>query len=198
MAKGKPIRIGLDLDGVVARHALGGFWVVLRKAKEKVLKQMHTPSYYYPNTPLERFVWRMINHLRIPFKDKEGLFPSLIKEKRGEFFLITGRFKFLEEQTLAWLKKYGLDGYFARVLVNTENEDPIFFKAKAINQLNLDFFVDDDLEVVNELRRLTKTKLCWIVPGHRNKGENHHQEIVGHTDLVDALEKIFKSKKDTS
>jgi len=33
-------RIGLDLDGVVARHSLRGFWIRLRLLKEKFLKKM--------------------------------------------------------------------------------------------------------------------------------------------------------------
>lgn len=185
----KPIRIGFDLDGVIAKHSFGGFWVVLRRLKERVLRGLHSSSYYYPSTDLEKLAWKVINWLRVPFNDEKELFSSLACG--NEFYLVTGRFKFLEKQTVNWLKKYRLDGHFSKVLINTEDLNPILFKAKVIKKLGLDFFVDDDLEVIRELKKRTAAKLCWLVPSHRSKSDNYDGEIESCASLDEYLRRIL-------
>lgn len=177
----KILKIGVDLDGVIAQHSLGGFWVVLRKLKERILKTTRSANWYYPNTFLEKLAWRIINWLRVPFTDKDGLFASLAGENKARFYLVTSRFKFLEKLTGSWLKKYHLDKYFAGVLINTKDIDPLVFKAKVINDKDMDFFIEDDLDVIDYLEKNTSAKLCWVVPGH--------------TDFIDTLKRLFPKKK---
>lgn len=188
----KIIRIATDCDGVIATHSLKGFWVKLRVLKEKILRKVHSPAYYYPSTMIEKFVWEMINWLRKPFLDGNGLFPQLAGKSDVQFYLVTGRFKFLEKQTKDWLKKYQLQNFFHKILVNIDDIDPIVFKAKAIKKFNLDYFIDDDLEVLNYLKKHTKAKLYWIVPGPHRKSENGDKQIENCRDFLDALKKIFK------
>lgn len=188
-------RIGVDLDGVIARHSLGGFWVVLRKVKERILKTTHSQKWYYPNTFLEKLAWRIINWLRVPFADKGGFFASLAKENKARFYLVTSRFKFLEKSTADWLKKYHLDKYFAEVLINNKDIDPLIFKAKTINDRGLDFFIDDDLDVIDYLKKNTNAKLFWVVPGHKDKKDNNHHDVESGDDFTDTLRKIFPRVK---
>lgn len=187
----KIIKIGVDLDGVVARHSLGGFWVVLRKLKERILKTTQSANWYYPNTFLEKLAWRIINWLRIPFTDKDSFFASLATDQKAEFYLVTSRFKFLENLTQGWLKKHGLDGHFAQVLINRQDSDPLIFKAKIINEHKLDFFIDDDLDVIDYLKKNTKAKLFWVVPGHKDKKDNNHHDVESGADFTDTLRKLF-------
>lgn len=154
----KTIKIGLDLDGVISRHTFGGFWFRLRKIKEKLLKKAHDSSYYYPKTWLERAAWLVIDWFRPPLREKD-LFCSLARKKKFQFFLITGRFQFLERLTQKWLKKYQLFDCFEKIFLNKQRLDPREFKAKKINQLGLDFFLDDDLETVLYLRKKTSAKI---------------------------------------
>lgn len=195
MAKKKIIKIGIDLDGVVARHSLGGFWVWARKIKEKILKKMRSSTHYYPNTPFERLAWKVIDGVRKPFVDKGNLFTSLSKKNDIRFYLVTSRFKFLEKLTKNWLKKYRLNSSFYRVLINTDDIDPLFFKAKAIKDYGLDFFVDDDLEVIDYLKNKTAAKLYWVVPDHKNENDNPDSRVKNCQDFPEALKKISKLLK---
>lgn len=184
----REIKIGCDLDGVVARHILGGIFVKIRVFKEKFLKKIHSKSYYYPQTKIEELAWIIINWWRVP--DKEGV--KLLKKFHSQgfyLFLITSRFKFNYPSTTKWLKKFSLFPLFTKVLVNVFDEDPINFKIKMVGQEKLDYFIDDDLEVLNALCQ-TEAKLYWVVPGHRNGDENGTQRIHNCQSLSDALTKI--------
>lgn len=187
------IKIGCDLDGVVAKHSLGGLWVKLRILKERMLKKAKDKDYYYPKTELERFAWKIINWLRVA--DKEG--TDLLKKLKGEnfiFYLVTSRLKFNYSSTIDWLKKRTLLPVFEEVLVNVQNENPVEFKVKAVEREKINYFIDDDLEVLTALCR-TKAKLFWVIPGHRNGEENHEGRITNCQSFADALGEIAREIK---
>ena len=186
--KTKEIRVGLDLDGVVAKHGLGGFWVKVRIIKEAILKSVHSKKYYFPKTKLEQLAWVTINWCRVPDKKGLDLLKSLA-EKKFRFFLISSRLKFNYPSTIKWLKKYKLFDLFEKVLLNTKDGNPIYFKVEKIGSEKIDFFIDDDLEVLIALCQ-TKAKLFWVVPGHRNGDENHENKITNCGSYKEALEKI--------
>lgn len=151
-------RIGFDLDGVIAQHVLAGFWFKLRKLKEKILRKSHDQTYYYPKSSLERLAWRFIDWGRPPLQEKKE-FCRLAKKRNFEFYLITGRFRFLEKLTRQWLKKYGLADCFQEIVINVQDQDPMKFKLAKIKSLKLDYFIDDEEEVVNFLRQQTSAKI---------------------------------------
>lgn len=184
------IRIGCDLDGVVARHSLGGLWVKIRILKEKILKKAKDKDYYYPKTELERTAWKLINWLRVPDEDGLNLFQKL-KNENFDFYLITSRLKFNYSSTIKWLKKYKIFSLFEEVLVNVADENPVEFKLKAVEKNEINYFIDDDLEVLIKLCQ-TKAKLFWVVPGHRNGAENQQNQIETCSTFSEALKKISK------
>lgn len=186
--KPKEIRVGLDLDGVIARHSLGGFWVKIRIIKEAILKGTHSKEYYFPKTKLEQLAWIAINWYRVPDRRGIGLLKSL-SGKKFCFFLISGRLKFNYSSTMKWLNKYKLLNLFKKVFLNTKDENPTYFKAEKIKGEKIDFFIDDDLEVLIALCQ-TEAKLFWVVPGHRNGDENHENKITNCGSYKEALEKI--------
>ncbi|MGB9637467.1 MAG: hypothetical protein ACPLY7_01575 [Microgenomates group bacterium] len=194
MKKKNEIRVGVDLDGVVAKHSFGGLWVKLRVGKEKFLKKVGSRTYYYPKTKIEQFTWLIINWSRVP--DKEGL--SLLKflKKSGfRFYLISSRLNFNCPSTIKWLKKYKLIPLFEEVFLNNQDQNPISFKREKVKEKRIDYFVDDDLEVLEALC-VTGAKLFWVVPGHRNGDENHHGKIQNCQSFKEALEKIsLESRK---
>lgn len=197
MKGAKEIRVGLDLDGIVAKHSLGGFWVKVRLLKERYLRKVHSKDYYYPKTRLEQLAWKIINWCRVPDKEGVVLLKRLI-EQNFHFYLISSRLKFNYPSTIKWLKRYKLLGFFDKVLLNTEDKNPVFFKTEKVKEEKIDFFVDDDLEVLTALCP-TEAKLFWVVPGHRNGNENHGGKIKNCRSLKNALEKInLELKKSTS
>ena len=152
------IKVGFDLDGVIAQHTLGGFWFRLRKLKEKILKKTDGKEYYYPKSFLEKAAWLIIDWCRPPLKEKK-VFCALAKDKKFQFFLITGRFKFLDKLTRRWLDKHGLTGCFEAVIINNTDLDPRRFKAEKIKSLKLDYFIDDERETVRFLRKRALAKI---------------------------------------
>lgn len=154
------IRLGLDLDGVLAEHPLGGVFFYVRQIKEKILKKVEK-RYYYPDTFLEQKAWIVINSIRRPNKRGIGLLRKLVEEERVEVYCITSRFKFLENLTQRWLKFYRLYDS-VKLFVNKDDLYPNEFKAKVINDLGIEVFVDDDFEAISFLRKKTKAKLFWL------------------------------------
>lgn len=187
----KTIRIGLDLDGVVAQHPWGGFWVWLRKLKEGTLKSACPSTYYYPSTFLERWAWMVIDWMKKPVFDQEGILAKLASQDQVKLYIITSRFIFLEKLTKKWLRKHKLDDFFHRVLINTEDLEPIVFKTNIVKEHNLSFFIEDDLEVINSLKKKTKAQFFWIVPPHKNKKENRDLKVKVKKSAIEALKEIL-------
>ncbi len=73
------IRIGFDLDGVIAAHPFGGLFLALRKIKERWLFKSHDPHYYYPETAVEKYIWKLINGFRPPTKNARELLKFISK-----------------------------------------------------------------------------------------------------------------------
>lgn len=195
MVKKEVIKIGVDLDGVIATHPLKGFWVKLRRLKEKILKKVNSTTYYYPATLLEKTSWKAINWLKKPISDQGGLFSSLAQKNEVQFYLVTGRFNFLDKLTKKWLEKHQLKDFFYKIQINSDDLDPTIFKEKAVKKLGLDIFIDDDLEVLEYLKNRTKAKLFWIVPKYLNKIVNLNSRIENCGGFLDALRKIFNLPK---
>ena len=190
--KGKSIRVGVDLDGVLAKHSIGGLWVSLRRLKESLLKKTYSSSYYYPSSSIEKFAWKIINSRRKPFNHKRELTLPILEKNNLELYLVTSRFKFLEKLTFKWLKKYNLDHLFKKIIVNNKDTDPITFKAETVKTLNLDCFIDDDYEVVCHLQEKLNKKVYWINPHSGPTDKKKHKPIVICNNFSEALDKVIK------
>jgi hypothetical protein len=87
--------------------------------------------------------------------------PNLIN--KNKYFLISGRFNFLKGRTDNFIKQYGLEKVFKAMYFNYKNEQPHQFKETVIKKLNLDRFVDDDLQVLEYLSdKNRETKFFWL------------------------------------
>ncbi len=187
------IKVGFDLDGVLARHCLDYFWFKIRKQKESGLIANGGMSHFYPKNRWEKLVLKTINYLRrISFSDKNKIKTW---SNLGDFqlFLITARFSFLKQLTLDWLECNNLTNLFSQIVINKEDQDPIQFKSLAINTEGLDVFIDDDLEVLEKLAVSTKAKLFWLIPGWRQKAENKRKDIVVISSIEEALKKLTQT-----
>jgi len=194
-SKTKIIKIGFDLDGVLAKHSLGGFWFRLRKAKEKILKNLGASSYYYPKTFLERWAWMIIDWFRRPLaKGEKKLLIDFARCQNVKVFLVTGRFGFLKGLTLRWLQKNNLFSCFDKIVVNVNDGDPTLAKARSISKLKIDYFVDDDLEVLKKLTKISSAKLFWLVPQYRNERENSNPQIRSVTNLAQVFREVISKE----
>lgn len=130
-------------------------------------------SYRIPKTSVERSL-RKLTHVRIlrP-RIKENInfvrhFPHNPHPHR--LYLVSGRFGFLKKTTDKLLRLYHLRDAFTSVYLNTKNEQPHKFKERMIKKLNLDLFIDDDLDLLKYLKETCpRTKLVWYNPSDKKK-----------------------------
>lgn len=186
----KRIRISFDLDGVVASPLLDGALINLRILKEHLLRSLgDKKGYFYPKTSLERRAWSFLNNLRTPNKDLRIL-QKIKGEGTASLYLITGRFNFLEKQTLLWLEKHNLNNLFDKIFINTKDLNPTAFKSKILGDEAIDFHLDDDLEVIKDLRTSVSTKISWL-----NGGRGKPKHSPRFSSLKDFIEDIKLSSE---
>lgn len=109
---------------------------------------------------------RKISHFglfRPPIKENISFVQGLAKKNNHKLFLISGRFGFLKEITQTLLKRYKLEAIFEEMIFNFADQQPHIFKDRVVEKLNLDAYIDDDLELLLFLqKRNKKTKLFWL------------------------------------
>jgi len=160
----KTLKVGFDLDGVILYNPIRVFRVIsksLKFIKPVLLKQKKSP-FFIPKTKLEKNLWFLLH--------KSSLWPAqglselkkMVKNGSIEAYLITSRFDFLADDLTKWVKKIDGQSIFKKVYYNKKNLQPNLFKEKTINDLHLDYFVEDNWDIIEKLSRHTKAKIIWI------------------------------------
>lgn len=168
MRKGKVIRIGFDFDGVIAYNPFRiiRFPIALFK---KVFLHKKTLKFYYPGSELEKKLWILAHESSyFPAKGFSKL-RRLIEDGKIEAYIVTGRYSFLEKSLKRWLRRYKAENLFKEYYINKKDEQSHLFKEKMIKKLDLDYFVEDNLDIVNHLSSRSsvlgskfKTEVHWI------------------------------------
>jgi len=181
----KELKIAFDLDGVIASPIFDGLLINLRILKEHLIKSIgHTSDYFYPKSPQERYIWRLLNKLRKPVRDLNCL-QSLKNGPGIAILLITSRFKFLEEDTFKWLRKYGLENLFDKICINNKDLNPVEFKIRTLNENLINYYLDDDVEIIENIRTQVKTKVYW-----RNDKKHRNSEIENCKSIYEFIKEI--------
>jgi uncharacterized HAD superfamily protein len=159
--KGKIIRIGLDFDGVVAYNPFRIIRAPITYFKRRILG-IRKLQFYIPKSAPERFVWTVVH--------ESSMFPAFgctkLKELSHrddlEFHLITARFHFLQKSVDRWLSRYGLAEVFSGVHLNKYDKQPHEHKLEIIRTLKLDYYVEDNWDIISYLTGKTETEIFWI------------------------------------
>lgn len=151
--------IGLDLDGVlVGLPPFTSATVIETLYKDQKSDKL---KYRFPG-PLEQKV-RRLSHLpfvRPPIKNNCDIVYK--DSEKYDLFLVTGRFKFLEDLTMKWLQKYNLYSCFKKIYINVNNMQPHIFKSETIAKLKLSSYIDDDFDsIMYCATRNKKTHFYW-------------------------------------
>jgi len=168
MKQQKKIRLGFDLDGIIVDKPP----LVPKKMIERLFKgSKESLSYRFPKSKLEQFI-RKLSHFylfRPAIRRNIVLIRNLKQLKNYQVFLISSRYSFLAKETKLWLKKRRIANIFKEIYLNTENEAPHLFKEKMINKLRINYFFEDDHDIVNYLRKkLQKTEVLLV--GQNSEG----------------------------
>jgi hypothetical protein len=115
-------------------------------------KTNHKLKYRIPSR-LEQMI-RIVSHhpiFRTPIMENLNYIKNLALENKNKYYLISSRFSFLKNRTTDLIKRHNLDKIFNAMYFNYENKQPHQFKNGVIKKLNLDMFVDDDLQLLEYL-----------------------------------------------
>lgn len=190
--KQKKVKVAFDLDGViVGKPPLIPSWLVerlvkLKKNKQGLLLHNNELAYRFPKNKIEQLIRRLshTSFLRPPIKKNLEFIKRLAKTKDIELYIVSGRYGFLKDKTLRWLKKHNLLNIFKSVFINLDNEQPHVFKERIIKKLKVDTFIDDDLPLVKFLEK--RNLNCRLYCFGKNPSKKEDNFII-----VD-LSKIFK------
>ncbi|OGM11249.1 hypothetical protein A2Z22_00620 [Candidatus Woesebacteria bacterium RBG_16_34_12] len=173
-AKGKIIKVGFDLDGVI----IGKPPFVPNLVMEKLVrKNNHGLAYRFPESKIEKCI-RWLSHyplLRPPIKRNIQFIHELYNSQEYQLFVVSSRFSFLEERTKEWFKFYKLRKLFKEIYINLNNEQPHLYKEKMIKKLKLNVFIDDDLPLLEYLRKkLGDVELIFVEEKEKHLSNHKH------------------------
>lgn len=156
------MNIGFDLDKIFINFPP----LIPEKVIDLLYKDdaNHELKYRIPSK-LEQTI-RILSHhpiLRTPITENLNYIKNPNLTNKNKYFLISSRFSFLKKRTTDLIKNYGLDKIFSAMYFNYENKQPHQFKNEVIKKLNLDMFIDDDLQLLEYLiDKNPKTKFFWL------------------------------------
>lgn len=159
-------RIFINYPPLVSTSVIDWFY---KNRRSQVLS--YNIPYSYPAKLLRRLTH--VSTLRPPIKKNVVFLHHFAKQfPSHKLFLISSRYQFLENLTKKLLEKNNISIIFSKIYLNTKNEQPHFFKEKAIKEQNIELYIDDDLELLKYLQKTCpKTKLLWYNPGYSQTEE---------------------------
>jgi hypothetical protein len=164
----KPVKVGFDFDGVVAYNPLRILRLpVMAVASLFSQKKSKEPHFPYPSHPVIKRLWEYA-HQTSHFPSHGFTELKELLEGDIEGYLITGRYSFLEDELYDWLEKRNIKHLFKQIHVNMKDEQPHLFKERMLRKLKLDYYVEDNLDIVlhlnskSEARNPITTEIHWI------------------------------------
>ena len=160
----KNLKVGFDLDGVILQNPIRSFRIFAKKLKiiKPLVFRQKVEPFYIPHSKFEQFLWRILHWSSWRIDSAVAEIEKLVKRKKIKAYIITGRFSFLKPDFDFWIKKLNKNKVFAACLINNNNLQPDKFKIQMINKLKLDFFVEDNFDIVERLNHQNKAKILWL------------------------------------
>jgi hypothetical protein len=186
----KPLKVGFDLDGVILYNPIRIFRPFISTFKRDILKIKKT-KFKIPRTPFEKKVFTLLHKTSLFIAPGYSDLIQLIKDGKIEAYLITGRFSFLKKDTQVWLQKMNATQYFKQWYYNRHDEQPHLYKANLIKKLKLDYFVEDNWDIVKYVQKAQpQTKVLWVY----NFLDSHIKYPFKFTSLRESLKHIINPK----
>lgn len=115
---------------------------------------------------------RILSHFPIfrqPIKKNLTVLKSISSDNKNKAYLVSSRFGFLRKRTEILLDKYRIRKHFDGIYFNYKNLQPHIFKEQTIRALEIDTYIDDDLDLSLYLaRRIPTLTIYWIRSGNRD------------------------------
>lgn len=157
----KIIQVGIDFDGVLAYNPFRVVRAPITYVKRNVLGENKT-RFYVPNTSIERLVWTLLHESSVFPAQGVSLLKTLVKEKKIEAHLVTARYSFLQPQLYAWINKHKIENLFSSITINKKDQQPHIYKSNIVQERKFDYFIEDNLDIVNHMAKQQSTHVLWI------------------------------------
>lgn len=161
----RKLRVGFDLDGVILYNPIRVFrpFASFFKFLKPFLFHEKAESFYFPNSAIEKFIWRQLHKTSYKIADGYDSIKKLIENRRFEAYLITSRYDFLKSDFEYWIKKLKAKKNFKAYYYNKTNMQPNAYKRNMIKKLKLNYFVEDNWGIIQKLNGSLKTvKIMWV------------------------------------
>jgi hypothetical protein len=187
----KVIKVGLDFDGVLTYNPFRVARVLIAFFKHRILK-IKKLGFFVPKNGWQKLIYYLIIILPSAFPaNGSALLKSMSGSSKYKFYLLTGRFDFTLNITHGWLKFYKLHTLFKKIYINENNEQPHVFKNRVIRIEKLDYYIEDNWDIVRSLKGSgVKAEIMWIY-NILDAGRDYRQKFPF---LKKALEKIGKNE----
>lgn len=158
----KKIIVGLDFDGVVAYNPARLARFPISFIKRHVFG-VHKVQFFVPKTSLQRTLWAMVHETSMFPSQGATLLRHLTHTGQIEAHLVTGRFGYLEDGLLQFLRRWQLHDCFTSITLNKKEEQPHKFKERIIRLRKFSYYVEDNWDIVSHLAtQQTHTEVHWI------------------------------------
>lgn len=185
MAK-KPLKVGFDLDGVILYNPARIARPLVALIKSVLLKKKKL-KFYVPETENEKMLWRLFHKSSLFTAGGFDEIEKMVKNGDIEAYIVTARYDFLKDDFHEWLKNKKADRYLKAWFHNEKNDQPHLYKEKKLKELDLDVFVEDNLDIVKHLTKIfPKKRVIWIynildrnvVYPHRSPSLKHAIQVI--------------------
>ncbi len=164
----KKIKIGLDFDGVVAYNPFRVIRYPITYFKRNILG-IKKLSFWFPQKKWQQIFWIILHESSVFPARGIDLFKEMVERGKIEAHLISARYSFLDDNLQKWLRRHNLYKYFESMNINKDNEQPHLFKEKIVEKLGVEYYIEDNWDIVNYLSQKSKvksqksgTKIFWI------------------------------------
>lgn len=157
------IRVGFDLDGVLLYNPLRIGRPVISFVKRKILGQKNKTRFYIPHNSFDKFVWSILHKFSLYTSPGFYKIKQLVDEGKIEAYLVTARYSFLKADLDKFVAKNRADNIFTEIIHNAHNEQPHLYKERVISNLHLDYFIEDNWDIVAYLsKKVPSTRVIWM------------------------------------
>ena len=161
------IKVAFDMDGVLLYNPSRIFRTLISKSKKANLFPRKELEFYHPQNKFEKWFWLFLH--KSSFKIANGFkkLEKMVKAGDLEIYIVSGRFSCLQNDSKKWLKKLNKKNMFKGIYFNDCDQDPHVFKEKMLKELQVDYFVEDNWDVVNYLHhklelKNQKPEIWWV------------------------------------
>ncbi len=164
--KNRPLKVGLDLDGVILYNPARIGRPLVTFAKKYILGQKKK-KFTVPKGAIEKKVWAWLHKTSIFQAAGMDEIKSLTEKGLIEPYIITARFSYLKDDIESWLKKIGAQKFIKEWYYNKNDEQPHLYKENMLNKLGIDIYIEDNWDIVTHLNQTSvkkkpDLKVLWI------------------------------------